>query len=91
MGGSHQIRVTNAHTNERKADPEPAHLAMIPIDLIAGNAQFRPAVVSFVLDNSVTLAWCFEDERTDRLGQPLASPDQALRAAANELGLAVLG
>jgi hypothetical protein len=37
--------------------------------------------VSFVLDNSIALTWCFEEER----------PPEALRAAANALGLPFLG
>jgi hypothetical protein len=46
--------------------------------------------VSFVLDNSVALTWCFEDERVPR-PRPLALLDQDLRAAAGASGLDLLG
>ncbi len=58
--------------------------------------------MSFVLDNSVAVAWCFEDKQTpaimallDRvlelaLRLPLATGDKILAAAASDAGLELL-
>ncbi len=58
--------------------------------------------MSFVLDNSVAPAWCFEDEQTPAivalLGRvlelalrlPLATGDKILAAAASDAGLELL-
>ena len=60
--------------------------------------------MSFVLDNSAALAWCFEDEQTptgmellDRVSEsgasapPLASLDKDLRKAGIFAGVEILG